>query len=79
MMKIVSKNGDWNIIIDGIEYHFYYSNIRFIEGLCLDGMDEKLEEYKIGNKKITAKKEDYIYEKDGYRYILIIKSCTDET
>lgn len=72
MIRLVSENGNWNIIIDEIEYHFYYSNIKPIEGLILNGLDEQLEEYLIGGNIITATKEKYIYNDKGYRYILNI-------
>ena len=68
MLKIVSEKGNWNIIIDGIEYDFYYSDVKPIEGLILNGCNTQEQEYQINNNIITAVKES------NDRYILIIKT-----
>lgn len=78
MLKIISNTGDWDILIDGIEYNFFYSNAKPIEGLILNGYDRQQEEYKIGNTTITATKEDYLHNEQGYRYILIIESESED-
>ena len=68
MLKIVSEKGNWNIIINGTEYNFYYSNVKPIEGLILNGCDTQEQEYQISNNIITAVKEN------NDRYILTIKT-----
>lgn len=73
MIKLISENGEWNIIIDGLEYNFYYMETKPIKGLCLNGLDTQQEEYQICNYLITATKEKYIYTEQGYRYILKIR------
>lgn len=70
MLKIVSKTGEWNIIIEGIEYNFYYSDTKPIKGLILNGLDTQQEEYQIGNNIITAVKEND-------RYILSIRDIEE--
>ena len=73
MLKIVNQNGEWNIIIDNIEYNFYYSDAEPIQGLILNGCDTQMEKYQVGNNIITATKEQYLHNKQGYRYVLNIE------
>lgn len=68
MLKIINEKGNWNVIINGTEYNFYYSNVKPIEGLILNGYDTQEQEYQIGNNTITAAKES------NDRYILTIKT-----
>ncbi len=74
MLKIVSQKGNWNIIIGGIEYNFYYSDAKPIQGLILNGCDTQKEGYQISNNKITATKEECPHSEGGYRYILNIET-----
>ena len=79
MIKIISKDMSWDVIIEDVIYHFYYSNIEAIEGLNLDGFDEyeKGMGFKIGDKLITATREWDIYKKD-FQYTLEIKNIAIE-
>ncbi len=61
MLKILDNNKEWNIIIEGIEYNFYYSEAKPIEGLILNGFDKQLEEYQINDVIISAEKENNRY------------------
>lgn len=72
MLKIISKNGEWDIEIDGIIYNFYYSDSKPIEGIILNGCDTQEEIYQIGDYKVSGTKEKYIYSESGYRYVLTI-------
>lgn len=73
MLKIISKNGEWDIEIEGTIYNFYYSDSKPIEGLILNGCDEQQEEYKIGDYLVTGMKEKCIHSESGYRYALQMK------
>ena len=79
MIKIISNDKSWNIEIEGIEYHFYYSNIEAIEGLNLDGFDryERDNGFKIADKLITATKEWNKYKKD-FEYTLQIETIKNK-
>lgn len=61
MIKIISKPGNWNIIIGETHYNFYYSDIKATEGLILNGWDNQLKEYEIEGNLITAIKEENRY------------------
>lgn len=74
MIKILSDNQTWEIIINEIEYEFYYSEIgNAMQGLFLNGSTEDKNIFQIENKVIYAIKEYDIYLKD-YRYILVIEN-----
>ena len=73
MLRIPSESGKWKIIIEDIEYSFYYSDAKPFMGLLMSGFDRQEKEYRIGNNIVSATKEDCIYCEQGFRYVLNIK------